>query len=127
MNTDHHMARMAPPERFVAIVNTPGYLPQDDEPATFDTPREAWQYLRDEHAMSWNDVDVPGDPDGPLPEPWRSQYQSADEELAKRVRWAESGLVCDFEAVGTVYVSTPGYDGDHDLGLAYTVALEERP
>jgi hypothetical protein len=34
--------------KFVATVNVPGYLPQEDEPAVFDTAREAWAYLRDE-------------------------------------------------------------------------------
>jgi hypothetical protein len=104
---------------FLAAINVPGYLPTDDDPPVFETAREAWDHLRDEHSMSWNDVEVPGGPDGILPEPFRTQYQSTDEELAKYAskRW----MVCDFERVGTVYGPTPGYEGDHDLGLAYSV------
>jgi hypothetical protein len=34
--------------QYVATVNTPGYLPEDDEPAVFETARDAWEYLAEE-------------------------------------------------------------------------------
>lgn len=46
----------APRTLYVVIENTPGYLPEDDEPAEFETQREALRYMiermrsyRDEH------------------------------------------------------------------------------
>lgn len=112
---------------YVATINVPGYLPMDDDPPTFETPGEAWQYLRDEHAMGWNDVEVPGGLDDMLPEPYLSQYRDTDDALRRHVRWASDGMVCDFEAVGTVYGPTPGHRGEHDLGLAYSVSAVEEP
>lgn len=107
---------------YVATINVPGYLPMDDEPPTFETAQEAWQYLRDEHAMGWNDVEVPGDPDDMLPEPFFSQYRDVDRALMVRASERLGELICDFERVGTIYGPTPGYEGEHDLGLAYSVS-----
>jgi hypothetical protein len=93
---------------YVAIVNTPGYLPMDDEPPTFDTAREAWEYLAEERMRAdeaW-EPDDENDPDGP---------QSIDDTQAKLEEMAR------LDRAGTVYAPTPGYDGDHDLGLAYSV------
>lgn len=108
---------------YVATINVPGYLPMDDDPPVFETAQEAWEYLRDGHAMSWNDVDVPGDADDMLPEPYLSQYRDVDDALRRHA--SGEWLVCDFERVGTVYGPTPGYQGDHDLGLAYSVTFVE--
>jgi hypothetical protein len=41
--------------RYIATLNTPGYLPQNDDPPVFDTAREAWQYLVSEVERSWDD------------------------------------------------------------------------
>jgi hypothetical protein len=99
---------------YLATVNVPGYLPMDDEPPTFETPAEAWEYLADERRRGEDDAT---EEEGP--------YSDTVTELDKRVRWASSGLVCDFEAVGTVYGETPG-GRMYDLGLAYTVTeIEE--
>jgi len=100
--------------RYLATVNVPGYLPMDDEPPTFETAAEAWQYLADERRREEDDA--------------YTETESADtvgfsdtvEQLDRRARWAASGLVCDFEAVGTVIGETPG-GRMYDLGLAYTV------
>lgn len=34
--------------RFVVLSHVPGYMPEDDDPATFPTQSEAWAYLTDE-------------------------------------------------------------------------------
>lgn len=81
---------------YVATINVPGYLPMDDDPPEFDTVREAWDWLLEEHERGGEGFDVAPDP----------------------------MIVAEFEAMtgtGTLYTPTPGYDGDHDLGLAYSV------
>lgn len=112
---------------YVATINVPGYLPMDDDPPVFETPAEAWWYLYQERCRG--DLDAPCDicddpgqvhgPDGDC-----DDDSETGRKLAKSARWASSGMVCDFEAVGTVYGPTPGYDGDHDLGLAYCVTFD---
>lgn len=92
---------------YVATVNIPGYLPMDDQPPIFETAREAWECLVEERNQSWNQTDDMGPDFDPV--------------MDKMDKWAKSDLVCDFEKVGTIYGETPGYDGDHDLGLAYCV------
>lgn len=95
---------------YVATINVPGYLPMDDEPPTFETAQAAWEYLADERDRSWDDVFAASDLD------------TDDDTLTElRRRASDKWLVCDFERVGTVYGGTPGYDGSHDLGLAYSV------
>lgn len=96
---------------YVATINVPGYLPTDDDPPGFETAREAWQYLAEQLDLEWR-----SGPESP------SQATTlADLDRRANPRW----LVCDFERVGTVYGPTPGYDGDHDLGLAYSVEYVE--
>ncbi len=87
---------------YVATVNTPGYLPQDDEPPVFDTAREAWEYLADQREREEED----SEPDAP-----------ADQELSDTYH----ELWLHRDEPGTVYGPTPGYQGSHDLGLAYCV------
>lgn len=93
---------------FLATINVPGYLPMDDEPPVFDTAREAWQYLVSEVERSWDDF--PEDDNGACIEA-HTQFHNVNQ-----------------DEEGTVYAPTPGYDGNHDLGLAYSVteiSLEE--
>ncbi len=90
---------------YVAIINTPGYLPWDDEPPTFETAREAWQYLVSEVERSWDEY--PEDTNGAGIEAHTALHN------------------IDQSQPGTVYAPTPGYDGDHDLGLAYSVEIAE--
>lgn len=85
---------------YIATINVPGYLPTGC-PVEFDTTQEAWQYLAREVDHAWDYC--PDDDNGACIE--------ADTAL---------GLV-DRTQPGTVYAPTPGYRGDHDLGLAYTV------
>jgi hypothetical protein len=113
---------------YVATINTPGLLPEGDaEPAVFETAAEAWWYLYHERCTA--EREAPCDLcDGKMthgPEGDCDDDSETGEALAKHARWAGSGLVCDFEAVGTVYGPTPGYRGDHDLGLAYSVSEVE--
>lgn len=112
---------------YVTTINIPGYMPIDDYPAIFDTPAEAWWYLYHERCDSERDnvCDLCGDTltHGPMGD--CDDDSDTGRELAKYARWAASGLVADFEAVGTVYGPTPGYRGDHDLGLAYSVSVSE--
>lgn len=102
--------------KYLATVNIPGYLPQDDEPPTFDTAREAWEYLADERERD----ELPDDLNH-LSRTWRELYALGmldDPEHTQR--WiAVLGL--DPDGTGTIYGPTPGYDGQHDLGLAYSV------
>lgn len=109
---------------YVATINTPGYLPDADEPAVFDTAAEAWWSLYHERCDAERDAPcdlcddtmthgVTGDCD---------DDSETGRGLAKRAKWAASGLVCDWETVGTIHGPTPGYRGDHDLGLAYSVS-----
>lgn len=91
--------------RYAAIINTPGYLPMDDEPPVFDTAREAWQYLVAEVERSWDEY--PEDTNGACVEA-HTQLHNIDQ-----------------TTVGTIYAPTPGYEGDHDLGMAYSVEYVE--
>jgi hypothetical protein len=91
--------------KYVATVNTPGYLPQDDDPPVFDTPREAWRYLVSEVERSWDDY--PEDGNGACVEAHTQLHNINQDEP------------------GVVYAPTPGYDGSHDLGTAYCVSIVE--
>lgn len=109
---------------YVATINIPGYLPMDDDPPIFDTAQEAWAYLAGEreHAeMDENYAELVG-VDG-----CNGEYACAlSPTLHALTRHAsDEWLVCDFERVGTVYGDTPGYDGEHDLGLAYAVTYTD--
>lgn len=86
---------------FFALVNVPGYLPTEEDPPEFDTPREAWQYLVGEVKRSWDDN--PEDTNGACVEA-HTQMHNIDQDKP-----------------GVVFAPTPGYDGDHDQGLAYSV------
>lgn len=92
--------------RYIATENTPGYLPQNDEPAVFSNPADAWAYLADERRDAEDGEDGEGD------------YSDVVNELDAYAS-AEHGP-------GTVYGPTPGYDGRHDLGVAYIVTQVER-
>jgi hypothetical protein len=97
---------------YVATMNIPGYLPMDDDPPVFNTAGEAWTYLAEERQrddLAWV-PDDPDDPEGPA---------SLDNTSLELEACARHGRI------GTVYGPTPGYDGEHDLGLAYSVYWSE--
>jgi hypothetical protein len=104
--------------KFYAAINTPGYLPDYGEPAPiFDTAADAWAYLESERAE--HEASVTED-----------SLIVASECLSELRRIAEalnvnSVYILDSDGTGTVYGPTPGYEGDHDLGLAYTVDFAE--
>ncbi|HTF53580.1 MAG TPA: hypothetical protein VK735_39560 [Pseudonocardia sp.] len=118
-----------PATRYVATINVPGYLPTGgDEPAVFDSAQEAWEYLADERERG--EDNSPEWVDGN----WSGEYTATRETLAvlgtaahwqgEMSEWlAEHGLAAD--GTGTVHGATPGYDGDHDLGLSYSVSVAE--
>lgn len=108
--------------QFVATINIPGYLPMDDEPPTFDTAAEAWDYLASERMRAEDEFggipDDENDPDGPC------HYS----ETVIRLEEASMSLKGDgtpYNWIGTVYGNTPGSDSEHDLGLAYSVDYAE--
>jgi hypothetical protein len=94
---------------YVATINVPGYLPMDDEPPTFDTAWEAWQYLADERQHAEDNTEG-------------AEFTETIRHLRERMHEARD---TDWDGIGTVYGATPGYDGEHDLGLAYCVSLIE--
>lgn len=85
---------------FQATINTPGYLPWQDEPELFENSADAWEYLASERKFQEDD-----------------SYSETTELLD---RYAAEGHGED-----TVYGDTPGYEGCHDLGLAYSVSAYE--
>lgn len=95
---------------YVATINTPGYLPENDEPDVFDTPGEAWAYLRDARERA-EDLFAEDD---------ETPYSDTYQYLRARARFATK-IPTWFGATGTLYGDTPGYWGNHDLGEAYSV------
>jgi hypothetical protein len=85
------------PVTYLAVYNVPGYSPEMAA-IPFDTADEAWEYLWGEHDLALFNVgqDVP----------------AAHVEAFAAARKAGHG---------SVTLPTPGYTGDHDLGVAYTV------
>jgi hypothetical protein len=63
------------PEQWVVIENTPGYLPDEDGPATFEDYADAVEYLN-ERAAEYEDLaaEYADDPDGPR---YRVEYGAA--------------------------------------------------
>lgn len=90
--------------RFVATINVPGYSPMDDDPPTFEKAQDAWAYLASERERGeeFNETE-----DG---------FTDTFHRLTDLADDPSSG-------VGYVLGGTPGYDGEHDPGLAYSVNL----
>lgn len=110
---------------FVATINTPGYLPWDDDPPVFDTAQEAWWHLYHERCRQELDAACDLCDDTMTHGPYGDCDDDSETGQALARRASDGWLVCDFERVGTVYGPTPGYRGDHDLGLAYSVTEVE--
>lgn len=115
--------------QYVATINTPGYLPQDDDPPVFDHPWEAWAYLAGQREREEDQVEDEGtdysETHGTLAGLGTdAHWHRADPEQDRS--WLEShGLAKD--GTGTVYGATPGYEGRHDLGVAYSVDVYDGP
>ena len=89
---------------YLAVINVPGYLPMADDQPWFSTAQEAWEYLLHEREAAEQGDDT------------TDEYSDVVHELRY---WAQGRE--GFDALGTVFGGTPGYDGDHDLGLVYSV------
>lgn len=87
---------------FQAIINVPGYLSNQDELPEFDTAASAWEYLIDERLRDLDD-------------PMNDEDNSDDQAIDEMEGYVQDG------SPGTAWGRTPGYDGDHDLGLSYSV------
>lgn len=96
--------------RFVATINVPGYLPMDDDPPVFDTAAEAWQYLADERRHG--------------EEPFLSDGEGWSDTVVEIEAMPDRDIPSS-DGTGVVYGDTPGYQGEHDLGLAYCVTRVE--
>ena len=90
--------------QYVAEISTPGYLPESTDPAIFDTAEAAWEYLSDERKRHEDESDRPD-------LPYSDTVAELDMMSSARV-----------PTIGAVYGSTPQYEGDHDLGLVYSVS-----
>jgi hypothetical protein len=109
---------------FLATINVPGYLPMDDDPPVFDTAIEAWAWLAEERMRAEEDFPITED------EPYSTTVDTLDT-LGTDSTWTyrdlawltERGIARD--GTGSIWGETPGYDGVHDLGLAYTVSIVE--
>jgi len=119
---------------YLATVNTPGYMPWDDDPPVFDTAQEAWNYLADHRTRAEDDApcadcDRGADCD---------EYSETRETLAvlgTAAHWSHpdrDGLITFLAShgvapngTGAVHGDTPGYTGDHDLRLVYRVTEVE--
>lgn len=89
--------------QFTTIINTPGYLPWAESNEEFDTCSQAWEYL----------IQVRTDQlDDPMPD---EDHDKPDSALEEMIEHANEG------SLGSVWGRTPGYNGDHDLGIAYSV------
>ena len=113
---------------YVAIINVPGYLPMDDEPPpTFDSAAEAWLYLAEERERGEDDQPCEACEASAHEAPHYSETVRELQDWSTRCLAGDQGV--NFTGQGTVYGPTPGYDGTHDLGLAYSVqwASESTP
>lgn len=102
---------------YLATINTPGYLPMDDDPPVFETAEGAWEYLADERKRGEDDTEEVDD--------GYSATVNILEQAATGTMDAFSNAGLAEDGTGTVYGNTPGYEGEHDLGLAYSVTLTE--
>ncbi len=105
---------------YLATINTPGYMPWDDDPPVFDTAKEAWEYLADHRIRAFEDAALDGDGVHPELDTVKNTLESLGNGT---LDYDDAGLSID--GTGAVSGSTPGYEGDHDLGLIYSVTEVE--
>lgn len=104
---DWYRSSQLAPLHYMAVINTPGYLSEQDDPPVFETAREAWQYLVGEVERAWDDNE--NDPQGACVD-------------------AHTQLNCiDQNRAGGIHAGTPDYTGDHDLGVHYSVVETSDP
>lgn len=105
--------------KYVATTNVPGYLPMSDDPPVFETVREAWSFLAQERTEAEDSAFESGHDF--IPEGYSACKNVLDTlaDSGAEADFANAGL--DFDGTGSVHGPTPGYYGEHDLGLAYSV------
>ena len=95
---------------FTVYANTPGYLPEDDDPFTTEDETEARTILADMIERDWD-----------------SEYESAESESEREdidARYIEAhAAVNTLKVPGAVYVSAPEWQ-IHGLGRVYSIASE---
>lgn len=102
---------------YVATINIPGYLPER-EPVAFHDPREAWAYLAGERMHDEDCDDDAQDYSDACDIMYDAGQGEIDFTSIDEPHFAPDGA-------GALHLVTPGYDGDHDLGLVYRVARVE--
>jgi hypothetical protein len=107
--------------KFLATTNTPGYLPMSDEPAVFDTAREAWAYLADERIR---DEDSGFDAEPDTADEGYSSIVNTMESLGNGTLSFEEHDLCGVASTGEGTIWGPSCPPQmHDLGLNYTVSI----
>jgi hypothetical protein len=99
--------------KFTANYHVPGYMADEGAVAEFDTIAEAWAWLADDRESHENEASDGCSDDVCEPGcPWRSEADLSETVAELR----------EMSELGCVYGATPGYHGDHDLGIAYEVS-----
>lgn len=109
--------------RYIAVSNVPGYLPMDDEPSEFDNPRDAWAHLvelRERDEENGFDLASEAPRDAAVLQALRT-FASAEHRDGDQTGEFRTNA----DGTGSIYGCTPGYDGNHDLGLVYSVMIAE--
>jgi hypothetical protein len=111
--------------RFTAVISVPGEMTTEETLPTFDTAQEAWAYLAKERREAEDERSVYVD--GLPCEEYSSAVDVLDY-LASDDGQAVYGdplalQVIGADGTGVIVAPTPGYDGEHDVGVSYTVAL----
>lgn len=109
---------------YTATMNTPGYLPWDDDPPVFDSASEAWSYLADARREQEDAMFNPEMGDSTVND---APYTDTVDQLDAYSGAEPTG---EGNGTGTVYGWTPGYSGistglHYDLGIAYSVTEVE--
>lgn len=103
---------------FLAVINTPGYLSEQDDLPVFDSAVEAWAYLAEERTRAEDEDDENGLSDYTPTHDRLHAIASLETEEFMRKWAAEYGLTPDGQ--GVVYgPSVP--ERMHDLGIVYSV------
>jgi hypothetical protein len=104
---------------YLATINTPGYLPMDDDRHVFTDPRDAWAYLASERERAEDQTDSDM---GEYSDTWRILGYIASGEHRHGNPCEDWPTAAD--GTGSVRGDTPGReDSAYDLGEAYSVTL----
>lgn len=102
---------------YMATINTPGYLPEDDDPPVFDTASEAWTWLADER-QTW-EIDMEPDEHYSMDDPDRFELSEVVADLREQAAVTAEEIPTVMECL---WGHSVGRRGDpHDLGQSYCV------